>query len=198
MWWLEDPISVRNTGRVMQRSELTTESQQPNLDVGFRFPSLGDASTLWQMAKDAGLDENSPYVYAMWCDYFAATSIVAIDRGEVAGFVIGFAAPEEPDCLFVWQVGVDERMRGRGIAQQMITNIAQRQGCRWIEATVTPGNEASAALFRSLATQFNTNVVEELAYAAEVFPIEHDAEIRFRIGPLRHDTNLTTIRGDEK
>lgn len=182
----------------MQRSELTTESQKPNLGVGFRYPSLGDAGALWQLAKDSGLDENSPYAYAMWSDYFASTSIVAIDHGEVVGFVMGFHAPEEPDCLFVWQVGVDERARGRGIALQMISELIQRHGSRWIEATVTPGNEASTALFRSLGAQFETTVAEELAYPAEIFPIEHEEEIRFRIGPLSHDTNLTTIRGDVK
>jgi L-2,4-diaminobutyric acid acetyltransferase len=64
-----------------------------------------------------------------------------------------------------------------------------------VEATVTPDNSASAALFRSLAARHDTAVEEEPAFAAELFPGGHDAEVRFRIGPLGdRSTRRDTLR----
>lgn len=150
-----------------------------------------------------GLDFNSPYAYVLWSDYFSRSSTVAVatqddpgtnagakstagtDNSVVVGFVTGFHPPIDPATLFVWQVGVAVEARGRGLARQMLDELLARSGARWLEATVTPSNTASTALFRGTASRHGTAVVETLAYPEELFPGEHEPEVRFRIGPFK-------------
>lgn len=132
-----------------------------------------------------GLDLNSPYAYVMWGDHFARSSTVAEDgEGAIVGFVTGFIPPDAADTLFVWQVGVAERARGQGVGGQMLDDLLTRHSVRWLEATVTPSNEASAALFQGTALRHGAEVDRTTIYPADLFPGDHEAEVLFRIGPL--------------
>ena len=42
------------------------------------------------------------------------------------GFVKGYRPPTDPSVIFVWQVGVDDAARGKGIAGKMIHTLAKR------------------------------------------------------------------------
>lgn len=152
---------------------------------------------MWALAAEVGLDLNSPYAYVMWGDHFAGTSIVAEDgatarattppggdAGGLEGFVTGFRPPRDGTTLFVWQVGVAPASRGRGVAAAMLDELVARTGVRFVEATVTPGNEASASLFRGVGRRHGAPVHTETAYPEDLFPGGHEAEVRFRIGPL--------------
>ncbi len=136
---------------------------------------------MWALADRAGLDLNSPYAYVMWAEYHSSTSLVAESEGELIGFVIGFRVPGAPDTVFVWQIAVDERARGTGIGGQLLDELVRRTGARAIEATVTPRNHASAAMFRGLGTRHGSDVEESVAYEEHLFPEGHEAEVRFRI-----------------
>lgn len=141
---------------------------------------------MWDLARRAGLDLNSPYAYVMWADHFGATSVVASrddgDSGaELLGYVTGFLLPDEPTTLFIWQIAVDDQARGRGLGGAMLDELVERTGATALEATVTPDNAASAALFRGLAGRQGSVAMEEEAYPARLFPGDHEAEIRFRI-----------------
>lgn len=139
---------------------------------------------MWALAERVGLDLNSPYAYIMWSDHHATTSLVAVHDDDVVGFVLGFCLPAEPDTLFVWQIGVDERVRGEGIAGQMLDVLVTRVAPTVVEATVTPDNAASTALFRALGARHGTTVIQSAAYEEDLFPAGHAAEIRLRI-PVR-------------
>lgn len=141
---------------------------------------------MWELAQSTSLDRNSPYAYLMWGDLFSRTSRIARDGDGVVGFVLGHLVPERRDTLFVWQVGVAERVRGQGIASRLLEEaFGAAQGVRFVEATVTPSNGASDRLFRSFAERHGAAVNTEVAYAPELFPTEgHEAEIRYRIGPM--------------
>lgn len=157
--------------------------------VRYRFPTPSDGRVLWHLAGSVGLDLNSPYAYVLWADHFAATSVVAVaDNDEIVGFVNGFHPPSDPSTLFVWQVGVAPVARGQGIARRMLDELLGRTRARWLEATVTPSNTASAALFRGTAARHDSTADETLVYPRELFAEGHEPEFRFRIGPLRHDT----------
>lgn len=149
---------------------------------------------MWELARSVGLDENSPYAYVMWGDYFADTSVVVTDGdgadAALSGFVMGFHPPQHPDTLFVWQVGVAEHARGQGMASRMIDHLIERLGVDHVEATVTPDNNASAALFRGLTKRHGGTANEVMGYPQEMFPGGHEAEVRFTIGPF--DTVATT------
>ena len=159
-----------------------------------RPPTVEDGPALWQLVIDAGsLDRNSSYTYLLVCRDFRETSIVAEHVRERAanrlvGFVTGYRLPSQPDTLFVWQVGVAKQARGEGLASRLLDGLLRQPGChgvRFLETTVTPSNEASRAMFGSLARRLETDLVESEGFPASLFPEGgHEPEPRLRIGPF--------------
>jgi diaminobutyrate acetyltransferase len=155
-------------------------------------PDCTDGPYLWQLARDSRvLDLNSSYAYLLWCRDFAATSVVAKANGNVVGFVTGFLRPQALDTVMVWQVAVDARQRGRKLASSMLHTLLDRlspQGVRWLQATVSPGNEASIRLFSGLARDRGTGIERRDLFASEDFPVDgpgrHEAEDLYVIGPF--------------
>ncbi|MEU6034901.1 diaminobutyrate acetyltransferase [Actinomadura sp. NPDC047616] len=158
--------------------------------VRLREPELADGPEMWRLARDSNvLDVNSPYSYVLWCRDFSSTSVVARADGAACGFVTGYVRPDRRDTLFVWQVAVDRAHRGQGLARRMLDRLGDRMpelGCRYMEATVTPGNAASAAMFESFARGRGCPVVRSPLFGDEHLPAGHEPEILFRIGPLNH------------
>lgn len=156
------------------------------LPLHIRAPEPSDGASLWTLARESGLDENSPYAYLLWSAYFADTSVVADLDGVPVGFVTGFTVPARPDTVFVWQVGVAAAHRGHGIGSRLLDALVCRQPhVRFLEGTVTPANAASAALFRGFGSRHGGLVEERELFAAGMFPPGHDPEVLFRIGPFR-------------
>lgn len=161
--------------------------------VRLRPPEPADAAPIWRLVRDGGeLDLNSPYAYLLLCTDFAATSAVADAEGELLGFVGGYRPPPRPEALFVWQVGTAEAARGRGIASRLLDALVTRpvnRDVRFLEATVTPTNRASWALFRAFARRHGAHLAEGSGFEASWFPAAHEPEVRIRIGPLpdRHE-----------
>lgn len=153
-----------------------------------RRPTVEDGPAIRALADRAGaLDVNTPYAYLLLSWHFAGTAVLAELDGEVVGFVVGYRPPTDPDAVFVWQVAVDERQRGRGLGQALLDAFVATAGghdARWLEATVTPGNAASWRLFRGFADRHGVPIEEEEALAAPLFPDGHEAEHLVRIGPL--------------
>ncbi|APU43286.1 MULTISPECIES: diaminobutyrate acetyltransferase [unclassified Streptomyces] len=163
------------------------------LPTGLRLdrPNAGDGAALWRIAHDSrALDLNSPYSYLLWCRDFAGTSAVARDAsGQPVGFVSGYLRPEAPRTLLIWQIAVDEALRGLGVAGALLDalsrRVAEEHGLRFLEATVTPDNAASERLFTSYAERHGGQVRHEVLFESGQFPDEgHEAEVLYRIGPL--------------
>ncbi|MGR6997408.1 diaminobutyrate acetyltransferase [Yinghuangia aomiensis] len=165
-------------------------SQNPYADgLVLEAPGVDDGADLWRLTRDAGsLDLNSAYHYLLWCRDFAATSVVARRDGNMCGFVTGYVRPDVPDTLMVWQVAVAPAMRKRGLAARMLDELLERRrpfGQCFIEATVTPDNGASAALFRAFGRDSGTAARECELFTSRQFPGgAHDPEVLFRIGPM--------------
>jgi L-2,4-diaminobutyric acid acetyltransferase len=148
-------------------------------------PSKEDGAAIWRIARDSGkLDLNSSYAYLLWCHDFADTSAVARVDGEVVGFVIGYRRPAAQDTVVVWQVAVAASQRGKGTAAALLDTVVRRTGVTHVETTITPDNDASNALFRSLADRWGAEMSVAGEFAAGEFPDEHESEVMFRIGPL--------------
>ncbi|WP_404962346.1 diaminobutyrate acetyltransferase [Streptomyces sp. 147326] len=154
-------------------------------------PRPGDGPLLWRLARDSRtLDLNSAYSYLLWCRDFAGTSAVARDRaGRAVGFVSGYLRPDSPGTLLVWQVAVDESVRGLGIAGALLDGLSARvaaeHGLSFLETTISPGNHASERLFASYAARHGATLTREVLFAAEEFPDGgHAPEVLHRIGPL--------------
>jgi L-2,4-diaminobutyric acid acetyltransferase len=149
-------------------------------------PGVSDGVACWRLAAATGvLDVNSRYAYLLWCRDFAATSVVARHQGDVVGFVTGFRRPEEPSTLVVWQVGVDAVARGQGVAAAMLDALFdQVSEVDHLEATVTPDNNASVALFSRFAERRGAAVRRSELFGVELLGDGHEPEILFRIGPV--------------
>ncbi len=156
----------------------------------FEPPCVDDGSDMWRLARDAGsLDLNSAYQYLLWCRDFAATSVVARLDGRLCGFITGYVRPDVPDTLMVWQVAVDPAVRGQRVAARMLNELHRRRvpfGQVFVEATVTPDNAASIALFSGLGRDLGVPVGRTDLFTAEHFPGgSHEPEVLFRIGPAQ-------------
>ncbi len=148
----------------------------------------GDGGAMWRLARESGvLEDNAEYTYHMFSHFFGETSTVADLDGKAVGFVAGFRPPYRQDSLFVWQIAVAEEARGRGLAAAMLHGLVQRLSPRihYLEATVTPDNEASMRTFRKIARDLDTSVTEEVLFPGNRFHgPSHEDEMLFRIGPI--------------
>ena len=167
------------------------QSVKTNTDssvISFRKPNLKDGKDIWSLVKDTGvLDLNSSYSYILWCDKFSDSTIVAVKDCEVVGFVQGFVQETPEPTLFVWQVAVSEKVRGEGLATRMIEALLKRTEVTYLEATVTPSNLPSNALFQGIAKKHNTTYEIRRYIEAEDFPNTEDEEEEklYRIGPIK-------------
>ena len=172
----------------------TSVAVQDKDQIIFRKPDENDGADMYRLVKETNvLDVNSSYSYLMWGKYFNNTSIVAELNGKIVGFVAGFIQPNTKDVLFVWQVGVSESQQGKGLASRLILEILKRSACKqiqYLEATVTPSNEASKKLFSGLANKLNTDCRVFECFSKEQFPDDsHEAEMTYRIGPFNVTSN---------
>ncbi|MEE6272862.1 diaminobutyrate acetyltransferase [Georgenia sp. MJ206] len=153
---------------------------------------MRDGAAMWRIARDSGtLDLNSSYAYLLFCRDFAGTCRIATTDGDVVGFVLAYRRPTRPDCLFVWQIAVDEHHRGRGLSTRLLEDLlvdpAGRAGppVRTLETTITEDNAASRALFESLARRHGAALAIAPLFTAADFPDNHDGEPLITIGPFR-------------
>lgn len=157
--------------------------------IAFRKPFLKDGGEMWRLVRASKpLDLNSCYAYLLLCHHFSETCVVAERGEEVVGFVSAYRPPASPEAVFVWQVAVRAEMRGRGLATSMLIELLRRRGCEgvtFVEATVSPSNEASWALFRALARGLGARCEKKLLFPRGMFDEEgHEEEVLFRIGPF--------------
>lgn len=161
--------------------------------VRLRCPRVADAPGLHALVRATGvLDLNSCYAYALICDHFAATSVVAedADSGAILGFVSAYRLPDSPTTLFVWQVAVAAAARGQGLASRMLAHVVTGPTAprvRQLLTTITPDNTASVRLFTGLARAAGCRLETPAQYPAAVLgadPEAHAPEVHHRIGPF--------------
>lgn len=155
-----------------------------------RPPHLTDGEPVHALVRRCPpLDLNSSYSYFLLCSHHADTCVVAQQGHDIVGFLSAYRLPRAAHTLFVWQVAVDARMRGQGLAGHMLEHLLARASCndvRFVETTVAPSNLASRRVFARCAAQHEAAWQEEEFLTPEQFGAEaHEAEVLFRIGPLR-------------
>ena len=158
-----------------------------------RPPTPNDGASVFRLiGRCPPLDINSMYCNLLQCTHFAGTSVAAVQtvntNEELVGFISAYPIPEREDTLFIWQVAVDERARGIGLAGNMLKHILDRPQCSQIthlETTITESNKASWALFESLANKLGTTLEKSVMFDSDKHLAgEHDTEFLARIGPF--------------
>lgn len=161
---------------------------QPHINIIHPSSILG-----WQVnqliKRCPPLDENSTYCNILQCDHFSQTSAAALLDNKLVGFISGYIKPEQADTLFIWQVAVDQQARGQSLASRMLQFILQGSACtqvQFLETTITENNQASWALFTSLARKLASTHSKQLLYDHQQhFQQQSDSEFLMRIGPFQ-------------
>lgn len=167
--------------------------------VSFRAATLSDAPAIWELVSESRvLDSNSRYCYLLLCRDFADTCVVACRDSEIVGFVTAYRPPQKHDVVFVWQIGIAESARRQGLAKRLLHTLRSQPACnkvRYLQATVTPGNQASRRLFQSFADDLHVACNVEPGFTSEMFGGgDHEEEELFCIGPFTDsiEENQTT------
>ncbi|MET0304400.1 MAG: diaminobutyrate acetyltransferase [Microbacteriaceae bacterium] len=169
-------------------------SAPPTDDTAIRPPDLDDGADMWRIARDSRvLDLNSTYAYLLYCRNFARSCRVAVIDGEMAGFVMGHFPAEQPETLFIWQIAVAERFRGRGLAVQLLDDVAAaacaEDGVKFLETTITDDNVGSRRTFASFSERHGAPMERTSLFTGEHFVDEStNPEYLYRIGPLSRVT----------
>lgn len=163
----------------------SSDAQTP---VTIRVPRPADGATMRRLAREAGgLDVNSTYYYIMMCSYFSSTCRIACSGESAVGFVTGFRPSDISRTLLIHQIGVSPEWRGKGIGKSMLLALlAGRDGApEFIEATISPSNLASRALFNWLSRKIRADQQFRPEFTADLFlPELHEPEDTVRIGPI--------------
>lgn len=158
--------------------------------INIRNPNVDDGARIWEMVRDSKpLNLNSSYLYLLLCQHFSETCLIAEKDSELLGFVSAYRPPKLPDVIFVWQIAVHRSTRQQGLAKRLLHKLIQQDGCRnirYIEASVSPSNQASRNLFHSFAKELNADCKETPFFKKGLFPEgeNHEEEILFQLGPL--------------
>lgn len=160
--------------------------------VSLRRPRPADGAAVHDLvAACPPLDTNSLYCNLLQCTHFAATSALAEADGAVLAFVSGYRLPEDPDCLFIWQVAVSAQARGQGLGKRLMLEILRRpehRGLHFLRTTITSDNKASWAMFESLARTLGAATRREVLFdARRHFAGRHESEYQLTIGPFDAD-----------
>nr|WP_132950409.1 diaminobutyrate acetyltransferase [Rhodovulum bhavnagarense] len=129
------------------------------------MPRDEDGAAVWALIRASRpLDENSLYCNLLQCDHFRDTCIVAETEGDIVGWISAYVLPKDPETLFIWQVAVSEKARGRGLGRKMLFELVEREACAEVmrlQTTITPDNTASWGLFRSFARSLGARLEDE-------------------------------------
>ncbi|MCQ0969633.1 diaminobutyrate acetyltransferase [Paracoccus sp. TK19116] len=164
------PKDVMNEEALMRKTE----------EVRFRKPDASDGAAIWELIRACSpLDENSMYANLIQADHFSDTCVVAERGDKIVGWVSGHMIPNE-ESFFVWQVAVSEKARGLGLGKRMLRDLLDRdetEGAKALKTTITKDNDASWALFRSLARDIGGELTDEPHFEKdEHFDGAHDTE----------------------
>ncbi len=89
----------------------------------------------------------------LFLDHFSTTSFIAEDDGGLAGFLVGFLSPSLPYAAYIQFVGVNQRVRGNGLARRLYERffeLAAADGRRVVRAVTAPHNSASIAFHTAM------------------------------------------------
>jgi predicted GNAT superfamily acetyltransferase len=89
----------------------------------------------------------------VFLDHFHATSTIAEADGALAGFLVGFLSPSEPDQAYIHFVGVSPDRRGDGLARVLYERffaLAAADGRHVVHAITAAVNAPSIAFHTAM------------------------------------------------
>ena len=162
-----------------------------------RGATTADASDIVEIVRAAGLDQNSHYIYSLWCHDFSDYTAVAVDNGVVVGFIMCYPRPDAVDHLFIWQAGVLPAYRGFGLAGMLLHHV-YTSSFSFVECSVTPSNSSSLKFLRKFADDVAAPFLVTDFLDESVLGSGHEREDLVSIGPIPSDRRGPFTQDDGK
>jgi GNAT superfamily N-acetyltransferase len=110
----------------------------------------------------------------LWLQHFRGTSWVAeTEEGRLAGFLVGFVSPDDPEVGYVHLAGVDPNLRRRGLGRRLyqafIDDVAGR-GVHRVTAVTWPGNRGSVAFHTRIGFRVDDGPGTQRLYGTPAYP----------------------------
>jgi ribosomal protein S18 acetylase RimI-like enzyme len=124
-----------------------------NQDITVRTATAADYDPIIAVVDDWWGRPIQPALPRVFLDHFHATSTIAETDGALAGFLIGFLSPSQPDAAYIHFVGVDPALRGNGLARVLYERffaLASADARQVVRAITAPHNAASIAFHTAM------------------------------------------------
>lgn len=143
--------------------------------IRYRRPTEADYVPIVRVVDDwwAGrhLDELLP---RLWLQHFTGTSWLAeSDDGALAGFLIGFLSPDQPDTAYCHLVATSPNRRREGIGRELYERFfadARAAGRSRVTAVTWPANRPALAFHEALGFDLVTGPGTQNLYGTPAVP----------------------------
>jgi ribosomal protein S18 acetylase RimI-like enzyme len=133
-------------------------------DIRLRTATAADYDQIIAVVDDWWGRPIGPALPRVFLDHFHATSTIAESAagesataenkgGELAGFLIGFLSPSQPDAAYIHFVGVHPSLRGNGLARILYERffaLARANARQRVSAITAPQNAGSIAFHTAM------------------------------------------------
>jgi ribosomal protein S18 acetylase RimI-like enzyme len=130
---------------------------------GVRVARPGDYDSIVAVVDDWWGRPVSRSLPRLFLEHFWPTSRVAEDPRGLAGFLVGFVSPAQPQCGYVHFAGVRPDRRTSGLARRLYDEFAVQasaQGCTELRAITAPGNAGSIRFHHRLGFEVSEPVAD--------------------------------------
>ena len=123
--------------------------------IVFRRPTEADYPAMVRVINDWwGGRPMDVLLPRLWLQHFTGTSWLAeTEDGRLAGFLVGFHSPDQPDVAYCRLVATNPNLRKRGLGRALYERFfedAARARRHEIRAITWPGNRASIDFHRAV------------------------------------------------
>jgi ribosomal protein S18 acetylase RimI-like enzyme len=122
-------------------------------DITLRTATAGDFDPIIAVVDDWWGRPIGRALPRVFLDHFHATSTIAEADGALAGFLIGFLSPSQPDAAYIHFVGVDPTWRGCGLARVLYERffaVASADNRQVVRAITAAKNAQSIAFHTAM------------------------------------------------
>lgn len=144
---------------------------RPDHLFDFEAPTLSDQDAVWELARKT----DSSGVYLLWCNDYAASSLIARLEGIAVGCIVGRRSYAQPDSLTILALDISPEFEPSQLRQLLLFSLIQRMRERHQICYVTTDLERVdprlATAFQAVARWLGTALATEGATSCVLGPL---------------------------
>ena len=143
--------------------------------ISFRRPTEADYPAISRVLDDWwGGRKIDVLLPRLWLQHFTGTSWLAeTEEGQVAGFLVGFLSPDQPEVAYCHLIATNPNLRGRGLGRALYERFfadARAAGRTRVIAITWPANRLSLAFHRALGFEVQAGAESQNLYGTPSQP----------------------------